>query len=202
MIDVAAVALGRHRHRRTVELGPVGLGQTPPRRRGGAELRQPGPEDRRLQLVEAAVHAALVVVVAARLPAVAEPAQAIGERAIVGGDRAAVAQRAQVLGRVEAERRGGRAAADRPTIGRGQVRLTGVLDDRESMTVRHPADRRHVGRLAVEMDRDDGLGTRGHRRRHRVRRRWSAAADRDPRTPDARRSCRWPARCRPPTAAT
>ena len=39
----------------------------------------------------------------------------------------------------------------------GAVRLARVLDDQQPVALRDLQDRIHVGRLAVEMDRHDGL---------------------------------------------
>ena len=58
-----------------------------------------------LQLVEAAVVADLREGLLVRRAVEAQRAHALGQRGVVGRDRAAVAQAAEVLGRVEGERR-------------------------------------------------------------------------------------------------
>jgi hypothetical protein len=94
------------------------------------------------------------------LAAVAQPRDAIGERAVVGDDRAAVAERPEILGRVEAERTGPADGADRAAVRRGQMRLAAVLDDRQVVARGDPLDASHICRLSVEMHRQDGAGPR------------------------------------------
>ena len=88
---------------------------------------------------------------------------ALGERGVVGDDRAAVAERAEVLRRVEAERAGDADRADRPAVGRGEVRLAAVFDEREAVPRGDALERRHVGRLAVEVHRQDRARARRDR---------------------------------------
>ena len=103
------------------------------------------------------------MVVPIGLSAVAEPLDPLGEPGVPRDDRAAVAQRAEVLGWIEAERAGRSNRADRTSIRGREVGLTAVLDDREPVRGGDPFDARHVGRLPVEMDRHDSAGARGHR---------------------------------------
>ena len=127
--------------------------------------RQPRAKDRGLHLVEPRVHAELAVVIAIGLAAVAQAlARARRSRVVVGRQRAAVAERAEILRRVEAVRRGGAEAADRPAPARGEVRLAAVLDDGEAVPRGDRGDRRHVGRLAVEVHGHDRGGARRDRR--------------------------------------
>ena len=71
------------------------------------------------------------MVVAVGLAAVAQPLDARRRARVVGDDRAAVAERAEILRRIEAERAGDADRADRPPVGGGEVRLAAVFDDRE-----------------------------------------------------------------------
>src|SRR4029077_6516953 len=125
--------------------------------------REAGAEYRRLHLVEARVHAELGVVVAIGLAAVTQAFGQTRSGRIADGQRAAVAERAEVLGRVEAVGRGRTEAADRTPGAGGQVRLATVFDDREAVTLGDREDRRHVGRLPVEMHRHDRGGARRDR---------------------------------------
>ena len=98
------------------------------------------------------------MVVAVGLPAVAQPRDPFGERAIVGDDGAAVAERSEVLRRIKTEGAGRADGADRPSAGGGEMRLTAVLDNGEMMSRGDVLDRGHVGCLPVEMNRHDGAG--------------------------------------------
>ena len=60
-------------------------------------------------------------------------------------------------------------AADPPTTVLGAVSLTPVLDQGEAMFIGDLAQRRHVGRLAVDMGGEDRLGSRPDRLADRVR---------------------------------
>ena len=140
VIDVAGVELRRDDDRvDSVQGVAIAAGERAPPIGPPAEERQPGAQDRRLHLVEPRVDAELVVAVLVGLPAVAQPLRARQERGIARRQRAAVAERAEVLRRVEAVGRRGADAADRTSVARGQVRLAAVLDDREVVP---PGDRR------------------------------------------------------------
>src|SRR4029077_3357321 len=103
----------------------------------------------RLHVVQAGVDAWHLVMIAVDLSAVAQPLHPVGQRAVVGDHRSAVAERAEVLRRVEAESAGDADGADRRTTARRQMRLAAVLDDGEAVTRGDALDSRHVGRLAV-----------------------------------------------------
>ncbi len=169
MIHVARIALWRKVDGRGVRQ------QTAiPRRQGAAppgplaEPRQPRPEDGRLQLVEAGVHAGLLVMVAVGLSAVAQPPDPCRQRAIVGDDGAAVTERAEILGRIEAERAGDADRADR-TAGSGrEVRLAAVFDDRQIVARGDSLERAHVGCLPVQMNRQNRARPRADRLFHAI----------------------------------
>ena len=59
-------------------------------------------------------------------------------------------------------------AADAAAVVFGAVRLGGVLDHDQAVLPGDLHDRVHVGRLAVEVDRHDGLGPRRDRRLDRA----------------------------------
>jgi hypothetical protein len=100
------------------------------------------------------------MVVLAPLTVFSERPSAFGERLVVGHESSRVAERPQVLRRIEAESPRGARGAGPVTIAGGTVRLAGVLDDRESVPERQPPDGGHVGELSVEMDRHDEAGSR------------------------------------------
>ena len=109
------------------------------------------------------------MVVLARLAAVAQPLHARGEPEVVGDDRAGIAQRAEVLGRIERQGASDPHRADRTAVAARQVCLRAVLDHRQAVALGDLQDRRHVGGLPVEMDGHDrdgaGRNRRGNRRR-------------------------------------
>src|ERR1700687_3169521 len=96
------------------------------------------------------------MVIAIGLAAVAQPADALREPPIVGHDRASVAERAEILRGIEAERPGHADRTDRPPGCGRQVGLAAVLDNRQMVARRDALDRRHVGGLAVQVDWQDG----------------------------------------------
>ena len=69
--------------------GSIPRRKAPPVRGPRRQKWQARAKDRRLHLVEARVHAGFYVVAAIVLPAVTEPAQALGQRLVIGDNRAA-----------------------------------------------------------------------------------------------------------------
>ena len=91
-------------------------------------------QQRGLQPVEALVVAELHVLALGALAEVAQPAQTRGQHGVVGADRTAVPERAEVLARIERERAGvaeraGAAAAERRPVG-----LRGVLQQEQTVS--------------------------------------------------------------------
>ena len=112
------------------------------------EVRQLGPQDCRLNLVQAAVHADLVADVVL-LPAVlAQRGDADGERRVGNGDGPAIAKRAEVFGRIEAEGGGVAERADALPVQSGAVGLGAILDQGDAMFAAKRDDAIQVGRLA------------------------------------------------------
>ena len=105
-----------------------------------AEARQAGAEDGGLHLVEPRVHAGVLMMIPVGLAAVAQPLDARRQRAIVRDDGAAVAERAEILGRIEAERAGDADRADGTAVGRREMCLAAVFDDRERVPRGDPLD--------------------------------------------------------------
>ncbi len=145
--------------------GPAPLGP-------GGEVPEPYPQEGGLQLVEAAVHARDLVPVPVALPAVAQLPQPGREAGVVHEDRPAVAEGAEVLGRVEGKRADAALAGERPhrpALVARAVRLARVLEDGEAPLAGEGQDRAHVRGVAVEVDGDDGLRARGDRPGGRLR---------------------------------
>ena len=109
------------------DLGGIDLGL-------GEDSWQSGAEDRRLDLVEPAVHARLEVLVARDLPTVAQPPDPGVERRVVGDDGAPVTQRAEILRGIEAEGATKTGGADRSARCRGQMCLAAILHKGQAMT--------------------------------------------------------------------
>jgi hypothetical protein len=156
MVDVPAIELWRHVDRRYSSQGlPVSLRQSSAPIRPARQQGQTRSQDRRLHLVQARVHTELDVVIAIGLPAVSDTPCADGHGAVGERQRAAVAERAQVLRRVEAVAGGRAEAADGPITAGCQVRLAAVLDDGQAVARRHVREGGHVRRLPVQMHRHD-----------------------------------------------
>ncbi len=84
------------------------------------------------------------------------------DRGILRDHRAAVAETAEVLGREEAEHGGGAVIANALPLVPRALRLRAVLDHDQLVLPGNLQDRVEVGRLAVQMHRDDGLRARRH----------------------------------------
>jgi len=136
MVHVPGIAFGGT-SRPPVEQRPVRVGVRPTRLGPARQQGQPRGEDGRLDLVEAAVHARLAVVVPVRLPAVPDAFHLGGERGVAGRDRTAVAEGAEVLRWIEAV--GAATPNDpRPAFARRQVGLAAILDDRQPRASARP----------------------------------------------------------------
>ena len=124
------------------------------------EVWELGVEECSLDAVEAGAPADLEVLVLVRPTVIPEPAD-VGQKLRVGGDdRAAVAQRSQVLAGVEREAGRMTGGAHELTAVRGQMRLSGVLDhDQATLPPRPDVLRRD--RVAVEVNRHHCPGSGG-----------------------------------------
>src|SRR5205085_1872324 len=109
------------------------------------------------------VHATRVVHVLAGAAVVPELSDALGETGVSGSHRAAVAIGSEVFRWVEAPCSSGRESSASATAIAGTVRLSGILDDDDSVLGRDLVDGRHVRGLTVEMHRDHGACARGDR---------------------------------------
>src|SRR5436190_4961558 len=90
---------------------------TPPK------VRKPRAQNGGLHFVEPAVDADFDVTIPVGLSSVAQPSDTRGQRSVAGDDGAAVAQGAEILCGVEAERARGSERADGAASGCGEMRL-------------------------------------------------------------------------------
>src|SRR5262245_66617820 len=96
------------------------------------------------------------------LSAIANTADPLRQSRIGGDDGAAISQRAEILCRIKTECAGEADRADWPAIGRGQVRLAAVFDERNSILRSHTRQPVHVSGLTIEMHRQDRARSRGN----------------------------------------
>jgi hypothetical protein len=138
-------------------------GDAAPRVGQAVQVGQLGSEYGGLHLVQARVQALDLVVVLDPRAIVAQHAHRVGHGRVVGRQPTAVAHGAQVLARVKAPgRHVGQPAHAAPAPAR-RVRLGAVVQHAQAMARRHGVDGVHVGRLSVQMDRQDDLGARRDR---------------------------------------
>src|SRR5206468_4725745 len=103
MIDVTRLEFRREPHCGSGEGLAIPSGERTTPARPARQQRQARAQNCRLQFVEPRVDAWLQVTILIRLPAVAKTPDALGYRAIVRHHRATVAERAEILRRVDAE---------------------------------------------------------------------------------------------------
>ena len=99
------------------------------------EVAQIDPQYRRLQRVQAPVEPLRDVVVLPSLPVVSQGTHGFSEFRVVGDHGATVTERAEVLGRVEAERSGVSQRPGRSAAVAGSMCLAGVFDHQQAMDV-------------------------------------------------------------------
>ena len=119
------------------------------------QMRQLHAQDRRLQLVQAAVGAARLMSIAADLPVVAQLAQFFRQRVIIGDHRAAIAIRAHIFGRIKAERA---QLADRPDLAlpiQRAVSLGAIFNQQQIVSLRQSQQRIHIRSPAIQMHSDN-----------------------------------------------
>src|SRR6185503_6036241 len=120
-------------------------------------------EHRALNTFEPVVKAFEIVVISALSAPVAQYAQLACIVSVAGGHRATLAIRAQVLAWVKAEAAHVANAADAPPLVLGAMRLRGILDQYQVVPPRDRQNRVHIGRAAIQVHRQDRLGTRRDR---------------------------------------
>jgi hypothetical protein len=126
-------------------------------------------EHGRLKAVEPPGPPDAVVTILLPLAVLAEHPDGAGNRSVVRDDGAGVSHRAQVLRRVEAERRAYRAQARCVAGTHGAVCLARVLDEAEVVSLGDLAEARHVGKLPVQVNWEKPLDARADRGLHRGR---------------------------------
>src|SRR5216684_4945061 len=125
------------------------------------ETRQFHPQQRSLQRIEPRVESEHFVPVLHARAVVAQNADAVGELSVVRCYCAGIAIRAEVLSRIKAPagsvaERAGPAGVLAPAVG-----LRRVLEYEKAAGACDLANGRHLGRLPVEMDRENGTRARG-----------------------------------------
>ncbi len=157
--DVGPPGRGHRRPDRQVGEGRVIAGRDGATAFGVAlELVQLAQPDRGRDVGQPEVVAEDLVAVALAHPLVPVEPDPVGEAVVVRGDEAALTGR-HVLGAVQAERPVTEAAGP-ATAELRAVRLAGVLDDRQPVTIGDGHDGVHVRRQAEQVDRADRPGPR------------------------------------------
>ncbi len=141
------------------ELFAVPIRQPPPGLGPAVEILELDAQDCPLEGVHAIIEAEFAVVVAAALGVVAQAPEPLGDRRVVGRDRAGLAVGTEVLSRVEAEAAAQPERAGPLAVVTCPVGLGGVLDDRNAPATTDLQQRTHVGGLAVEVNRQDRPGS-------------------------------------------
>src|SRR3954452_1982263 len=127
-------------------------------------MRQLRQEDRGLQRVESRIRAYLVVAVLVDPAVVPEPPHPCRERLVIACDAAGISNRAEVLSRVEAERRGITDGAGPTSAPASSVRLRGVLEEEQLVGGCKRSEAGKVPGMSVAVIRDDS-GFAGRDRR-------------------------------------
>ena len=113
-------------------------------------------QERRLYLVQSGVHTADLVMVLLSAAVVAQHTDFLCEHGIIGHDCPRIAERAEILRRVEAETAEIAKAPRHHPAEMCAVRLGAVLDHSKSMARSNLHHGRHLRCLPVEMDRHNG----------------------------------------------
>src|SRR5439155_4390727 len=116
------------------------------------EPRRLDREDCRLDRVEPCVDARAGADVTLAPAIFANFPSRLGERGIRRGDYPGIAERAQILGRIKAEAGDIAETPDGAAAEMGAVTLRAILDDPQAARAGEFADRREIGRFAVEMN--------------------------------------------------
>jgi hypothetical protein len=132
-------------------------------------MGQASSEDGSLKFIQPAVYPALGMLIARGLAAVAETLDPRRNRCIIGDDGASVTQRAEILGRVEAEGARDADGSDGTCFTRRQMRLGGIFDQMHAVPFRDRLERTHLSRLAIEVHRHDRARYGDRSRLQRVR---------------------------------
>src|SRR4029453_10455686 len=115
--------------------------------------RQPCSKNSRLQLVEPAVACRFDVLIASGLAAVSQSGNPGDAWCAAGDHGTAISKRAEILGRIEAERGRVSIGSNWTSVRRREVCLTAVFDDRERVTLRKLANAGHIWGLTAQVHR-------------------------------------------------
>lgn len=148
-------------HAFSIERGIVGVANLDALLNLPLETFQFGQHDRALNGVHPAANADTGVDVPLALSMNPDLAARLGNRVVAGEDRAAVTVAAERLAREETRASDVAQVATLASLVFGAKALGGVLDHDQLVAVGDRVDLVHVGRLAVEAHRHDGLGARG-----------------------------------------
>ena len=113
-------------------------------------------QDGRLQFIQAAVRAPRLMRVARRLAIIAQFAQLRRQGIVIRDHSAAIAVRAHIFGRVEAERAQMTDGPDLLPAVFGAVRLGAIFDQQQVMLVGEGLQGIHISRAAIQMHNQDG----------------------------------------------
>src|SRR5207302_2860416 len=116
-------------------------------------------QNRALQGIHAIVETYLSMLVFGNPAMITETTEACGEFRVISSYHASIAECAQVLSRVEAETGRSAERADSLTRKPSSVRLSGILNERDSLFRTDFLQLRHAEGLAVEMNCDHGAAS-------------------------------------------
>ena len=165
------LVIGRRQHqpRQPLQAQPIGGGNVGAAAVVTIQRLQLLAQEGRLQLVHAGIEARQLVDILPLRPVVAQHAYPTGQRIVVGRHCPGVAQRTQVLARVETEAGGMSQAAAAFSMVGGAVRLCCVFQHRQAVPFGNGHDRRHVHGAAVQMHHRNGAGAGRDGRSQRIR---------------------------------
>src|SRR5262245_16864819 len=152
VIDVTGIALRERIDDRSGERRPVVSGELTT---SFGPMLKPGKlrsQDGRLEFIESRIDPPFLMLIPVDLASVAQALDLLCQGSVVGDHGAAIAQRAEILRRVKAERPGVANGPDRAAVCFGQMGLTAVFDDREVVPRGETLDRGHVRCLPVQVN--------------------------------------------------
>src|SRR5215468_1500457 len=112
-------------------------------------------QDGGLQFVEPRIEPRLIAHVSLAPSILAQQSNSLSDFRVVRHDRAPIAQRAEILRRIEAEGCGVPEDSDLKPVNRRAVSLRAILYDFQIVSARNVAYRPHVGRAPVKVNRQD-----------------------------------------------
>ena len=119
----------------------------------GIQVRQLHAQERGLQFIQPGIITLDVVVILHARAVIAQNLHIVGQRTIIGRDRPAIAQRAQILSRIKTKSRGMPQAARAPFVIARAMGLGAIFQDFQPMPSGNVHDRVHVRCLTIKMHR-------------------------------------------------